>query len=760
MTAPMGLLPGPAAPEELRQAPPPALGPLLLALLRSRRLVAALCVSGGLVGLLAGLMRPNSYTSTGTLLLRSGARETETAESAVAGRDPRDVRPFEVLANEIEILSHRDTFRRVVEKVGVDRILEVYDPAGEDTADTSWLSRALHGLQSWWFQSSSRELAAATPQRREFLALQTLMRHLGLAPVGSSMIRVDYDAHTPALAKEVTDAFLAAAEEHHRQVFSNRTSLDFLTSVEQKARASAAAADAAMLAFKDEHDIFDLAFQRTRLMADLAELQTQQTAGQEALAACERRCEAVRAMLADVPPFEDVPADTPPIPNPEYVALLEQLTALRAQEVAARAGADRAEMQRSLAAVATLVKEVEQRLRNVAPTLPGPKGTQALRNPRYDRLRAQLDVDEPRAVELRAADEGRRGRMAKLRARLEELDKIAARHARLQEDVQKHEADRKRFVESRQKFELLNLLDEHKLSNLEILEAGDLPVEKSGPRRGMWAISGAVLGLLLGLCLALARHRFGSQVHGAQDLEAAGVDVLGVVPETKGFGSRASAPELPVRTHDQRLRQRWNGAWGALLPRLREARATIAIVGDEHSPGGSTLALYFALRFVRSLHRDVLLVEANWHHPTLAARLGLDQDAPGFFDLVAGTSTRAEVVKPTSVAGMRVVCAGSPGSSSAGLHARKRPEEALRALVEGFSIVLLDVPSIVAHPEFQPLVWCADTVVPVFAAGSSTKGGARALCAAIDAAGGRSPGAILNRWRSARPFWLPRSLDI
>src|SRR5262249_34348244 len=76
-------------PEPLRQVEQP-LWTVVHVLLRCRVMVLAATALGTFLGVACGLMRPNSYTSTGTLLLRTGARETESAEAAVGGRDPRD----------------------------------------------------------------------------------------------------------------------------------------------------------------------------------------------------------------------------------------------------------------------------------------------------------------------------------------------------------------------------------------------------------------------------------------------------------------------------------------------------------------------------------------------------------------------------------------------------------------------------------------------------------------------------------------------
>ena len=173
----------------------------------------------------------------------------------------------------------------------------------------------------------------------------------------------------------------------------------------------------------------------------------------------------------------------------------------------------------------------------------------------------------------------------------------------------------------------------------------------------------------------------------------------------------------------------------------------------------TTIALYLALRSARSLSLDVLLVEANWHSPSLADRQGRDNER-GFAELVAGTASRDEVVRATGVPGLRVVHAGSADAAGGRLRDGRRPQEVLRSLSDGFQLVIVDLPSIVDHPEFRAVVWCADEVVPVLAAGRSTRTGAEHLLDAIRAAGKENAGVILNRWRSQRPVWLPESIRI
>jgi uncharacterized protein involved in exopolysaccharide biosynthesis/Mrp family chromosome partitioning ATPase len=749
--------------DDLGQSTQPLSGSILYALVSCRRRVIAATLLGTVIGLALGLMKANAFTSSGTLLLRSGAREAATAESTVEGRESLDMRPLDYLANEMQILSHRDVCRRVIDQVGVDRILEVYDPAAEDSAETSFLSRTLHRMQSWWFASSSAELQAASPERRQHLAFKTLMAKLTLRPSGSSMIRVSYDAHTPELAKEIVDAFLAAAEEHHRQVFSNRTSFEFLTVVEKQARDGVQAANAALIEFKQKHGLFDLGVQRTSLIQEVVKLETQLASDEEQLQVQESRCESLRRQLADEQKFEEVVTQAPSVENPECAALREQIFTLRKEQATIRGdGVDRRETERKVKELDELIANTEQRLLGGVPALlPGPKSSQTVKNPGYERLRGLLNEDELKLVGLRVTRDQQAARLEQLRKRVQGLEEIAPAYDALVQEVAKHENDGRRFLESLKRTELLNLLDENKLSNLRRVEAGDLPVEKSGPNRALWALAGAAFGLMLGVGVALLRHRFDGSVRRAQDLQAVGAEVLGVVPESRAVASNDLMQDADLDgAHDRLLRRRLDSVWATLLPSRipRDFQATIAMVGDEHSSGVTTLAVHLAARIASCHQLDVLLIETNYRHPTLAARLGLD-GAPGLADLIDGAATRDDVVCETVIPGLRIVHAGTNGAAFRGPKPGQG-DELLRMLSDGFRIVVLDVPSVVEHPQFRQLLWHADLVVPVFAAGRSTKESVRRHLQGIESVGKRAHGAILNRWRSIRPFWLPRSLDL
>ena len=736
---------------------------VFIALLRFRYSIGILTVLGMLLGTVYGLMKPNSYTSTGTLLLKRGARESETAESAIAGRTVQDVRQYDAMANEIQILSHRDAFRRVVESVGVARILEAYDPRAEDTDETMALTRALHRLQAWWFSISADELRTAPSARREFVALRTLKENMVLEPTSSALIQVQYEACTRELAKAITDAFMTAAEEHHRQVYSNRTSLDFLKTRDAEARTATDTAQNALAEFNKEHGIFDIDSQRAAALDEIGKLEIRVASDQEALQSHASRCASLEELLEHEPAMQSVATETAATVNPEYTGLQAQSFLLQSEMVRIKGvEPDQRAVQRHVQELEKQIAATEARLKETPPTIPGPPSQQMVKNTRHERLQTQLDESRLAIVGLRVAHDLGVTRLAELRQRLQALEQVGPRHAALVSELTAREADQKRIQENLKSLEVLNLLDEQKISNLQVLERGDLAVFKTGPNRMRLVMMGGALAFFFGLGIALLRDRMDGSLRREHDLHAIDTAVLGVIPELEG--AEAAMLDKGAGLADSKnpaLRRRLDAIWGKLVPPSipRDRTVSIAVVGDGTSPGVTTIALYLALRSARYLDLNVLLVEANWHNPSLADRQG-SEAVRGFAELLAGTASREEVVRPTGVPGLRVVYAGSGDAVSGRPRDGRRPQEVLRSLSDGFQLVVVDLPSIVDHPEFRAVVWGADEVVPVLAAGRSTRAGAEDLLGAIRATGKETAGAILNRWQSLRPFWLPESVRI
>ena len=186
-------------------------------------LIVIVAVAGMCLGALLSLTVPNQYRSVGKLLVRPGVRETTTPESAFTGTDAAATRTSvqQVVENEMQVLAAPQLFEKVVEQLGVSKLLAPYNPSEMDEGDLPWHTAKIHAFQSWWFRSVGSHDSESVELPPLKLAEMMLASTVSIKPeAGTNVISFTYEAHSAELAQSVVDAALSAAIELHRDVFN------------------------------------------------------------------------------------------------------------------------------------------------------------------------------------------------------------------------------------------------------------------------------------------------------------------------------------------------------------------------------------------------------------------------------------------------------------------------------------------------------------------------------------------------------------
>ncbi|MEM7204028.1 MAG: hypothetical protein AAF628_27450 [Planctomycetota bacterium] len=737
--------------------------PLLYAVLRSWLLIAFAAMIGAAGGLVWGLTKPNEYESVGRLYVRAGERESAAAEAAIGRTETPIVSSYEALLNEVQILEHDDVFRRVVELIGADRILQPYDPLANDDANTLAPVRWMHELQSQWFQS---EAANRTSEiSGEELAQRTVRAGMMLERLGNSrVILVRYTGSTPELARDVLDAFLRAGEEQHREVFSNAKSLEFLRQLDKDADEGARVATEDFAKFKREHGLYDPGAQMKALDKQIVELTSAMVADEELVTELTERLAVLKQLLGSTEPQMENVTDNPPKPNQDYMRLRESVADLRRQRQELEASLEwtRGEKRSKIEAVEAVLKSTEEELRQTDPDLGVEKSVTRVANPRLVAL--QQKVDEVQA-ELAGVSEARLNRGERLIELGDHLDAIKVAEpefARRKLEVERRENTARSVRASLEEARLFNMLDESKLSNLRILERGSLPRTKSGPRRARLLLLGGVVGLVLGVMMASLRQFADGRVRRKADVAAAGVRLLGTVP-VKG-GTRRTArrkdEEVPLG-HAKRLapwRSVTDDLWGRLFPEGVPMRPLhVAWVAPDFGAGTTSMAMCTAVGVARDLKLRVLVVETNLVSPGLARWAGADP-TPGLAEVLRGEATLDAAIRSTAIPGLKLLPAGVPGGEPA--FAGPGSDQLFGQLSARADLVMFDLPPLSAQPDTRPMLWRSDRVIIVARHGVTPKAATDELVESLRAAGIQNLGLLLNRHRSVRPFWLPLPVDL
>lgn len=269
-----------------------------------------------------------------------------------------------------------------------------------------------------------------------------------------------------------------------------------------------------------------------------------------------------------------------------------------------------------------------------------------------------------------------------------------------------------------------------------------VPSRPSSPNVPRNLALGAVLGLLLGLGVALLRHVLDTRVRSEQDIRnVTESPLLGMI----GFDEKV--PDHPVILRDEPLgpaaeairRLRTNFQFIDLGDRPRSIVITSSVPGE----GKSTTSLNLAVALADAGSR-VVLVDADLRRPSVATSLGLEGSV-GLTTVLIGRAEIDDVVQHWENSSLDILPSGRVPPNPSELLGSSAMERLLDELTARYDVVLLDTP---------PLLPVTDAAVLSNLTGGSmlVVGADRVhrpqLCEAIASlttAGAHLHGVVLNR---------------
>lgn len=301
---------------------------------------------------------------------------------------------------------------------------------------------------------------------------------------------------------------------------------------------------------------------------------------------------------------------------------------------------------------------------------------------------------------------------------------------------------------------------------LEAVEVGRVQIvdlapgsERTGSNRPLKVALALVLGLFLGGGGAFAREAMNTSIRGAQDVSTLlRVPQLAVIPQfqvaqqgrlRRLAGAVSRGPKEP--TGANRLTAESAGQAAEAYRTLRtnlifSSRAsmigTLVITSASPHEGKTTTAANLAGSFAQRGLR-VLLIDADLRNPRLHNVFGVPRE-PGLSSVFFGEASLEDVVRPTSLWGLRLLTAGADPGSPAELLSDPQFQAMIDELRGSFDLIVIDTPPVLAAADAAILAAEADAVLMVVRAGQTNRGAAEEAMQQILFAGGRVVGAVLN----------------
>lgn len=203
----------------------------------------------------------------------------------------------------------------------------------------------------------------------------------------------------------------------------------------------------------------------------------------------------------------------------------------------------------------------------------------------------------------------------------------------------------------------------------------------------------------------------------------------------------------------------WEAEWkrltSRLIPAFESGSRIVAIVSAQSGEGVSTVTYQLARRLVEQGRKRVMVVDANLRDPSLHRFIGGTR-SPGLTEFLKGDLHFTQISQ--TLPRLHFIAAGRPEEDPVHLLESPRFAEALELLAKSYEAVLVDMPSLVSHPETEGMLRHCDGCVFVAEADRTRAPAVRAVADRVRDAGVNIHGAILNKRNYPIPERLYRLL--
>lgn len=430
-------------------------------------------VFGATVGTTAVItaLLPRAYTATANLVIEPRFTDVLGGASLAAQMASQTY-----LATQIDILRSQKVAERVVKDLGIDR--------------------SARAVEQW------RDATDGQGTVEAYFANQ-LIRRLDVRPSRESLVlTLAFSASDPLFAKQVTDAFAKAYIETNLELRTTpaRQYAQWFNTQLKELRSDLETAQTKLSAFQQRNGLVGtderLDVENSRLAELSSQLSLVQSQSMEARARADVGTPTVRSVpdVASTPLMQSLRTD---------IARAES----KLEEAAQMYGPAHPTYQRLVAELASLTGKLETELGNA-------RGS----------VESVSRVSNQREAQLRAAVAGQKDRVLDIKRLRDEM-------AVLQREV---ENAQKVYELALQRFAATNLESQTNQTNASLLNPASVPTEPSSPRTTLNLILSAIMGVLLGLAMALLLELSDRRVRNARDLAGVlKVPVLGTLPRPR-----------------------------------------------------------------------------------------------------------------------------------------------------------------------------------------------------------------------------------
>ena len=274
-----------------------------------------------------------------------------------------------------------------------------------------------------------------------------------------------------------------------------------------------------------------------------------------------------------------------------------------------------------------------------------------------------------------------------------------------------------------------------------VVRPATLPTSPVSPRPVLNVTIGLLLGVALGVGVAVLRETLDTSIKSSEDLQnLTGSLALGVI----SYDGQAARNPLVSQVNSSTGR---GEAFRTLRTNLRfvdvdNPPRVVVLTSSVAAEGKSTTACNLALTLASAGVR-VILVEGDLRRPRVADYMGLE-GAVGLTDILIGRAHLDDVLQPWGNSPLWVLSSGPLPPNPSELLSSVQMNEVIRAMRERADIVLVDAPPLLPVTDAAVLARECDGALVIVRHGRTTREQVTRAMAALSSVDARVLGTVLN----------------
>ena len=290
----------------------------------------------------------------------------------------------------------------------------------------------------------------------------------------------------------------------------------------------------------------------------------------------------------------------------------------------------------------------------------------------------------------------------------------------------------------------LNVTENIGAMNITILEVATAEESPVKPQKTRVMAMVMVMGLMLGVGLALLRDWTDHRLRSAEEVAACvGAPVLGVVPSMKGKHETAESARLVADDPTSHTAEAYRTIRTGVFFGVPEGEAkTIVVTSPTAGDGKTTMACNLSIAMAQAGQR-VLLIDCDFRKPRVHRVFKMDGDV-GLSNVLAGRSELNDAIQRNGVEGLSILpCGPTPPNPSEMLNSQAFLD-VLEKIKDEYDQIIIDSPPVMPVTDSRILAAVCDQTILVIRAEKSTRKAAEHASEGLRSVGARILGVVVN----------------